>query len=250
MGPVTPDRPGGDRPTPETSAALDPEPSASDREDTATVDPSTPLGELLVAMRSESAAVREAAWGACYQRYHRVVWTRVFYVVRSIPWLAEPGEVAANVASEVFVGLPEAARHYREEGKAEWWLKQVAVRAALRKKEAETGRWATGKKAGQGKPGGPADPGRRYVPFEETADEIIPRLDEIEREERMELDRRLDALRRSPDPTERRWADFLELYRAGYGFKEIGERMGLTEASARNWLWKIRKHLARPLPGG
>ena len=105
------------------------------------------LGELLGAMRSDVEAVREAAWAACYARYHQLVWSRAFYVMRSVAWLAEPREAAADVASDVFVGLPDAARHYREEGRAEWWLKQVAVRTALRRKEALTGRWSSGRKA-------------------------------------------------------------------------------------------------------
>lgn len=246
MEPVISEGTGSATPTPDRPAALGPEQAALDRGRAGPMDPTAALGALLVAMGSESAAVREAAWSACYERFYRVVWTRVFYVVRSIPWLAEPGEVAADVASDVFVGLPEAARHYREEGKGEWWLKQVAIRAALRRKESLTGRWAAGKKARGGESGGPTGPGRRYVSFEETADEILERLDAIEREELMELDRRVEALRASPETTKRRWAEFIDLYRAGYGFTGIGERMGLTEASARNWLCKIRHYLARP----
>lgn len=216
----------------------------------ATVDPGAPLGELLAAMGSGSAALREAAWAACYGRYYQVVWTRVFYVVRSISWLGEPRAIAEDVASDVFVGLPEAAQHYREEGKAEWWLRQIAVRAALRKKEALTGRWATGKKSAAGDRGERGERharGRRYVSFEETADQIVERLDAVEQEELLELSRRRDALRNSTDATKRRWAEFLDLYVAGYDFKQIGERLGLTEASARNWLCKIRKYLAEPI---
>src|SRR5919202_39955 len=118
-----PDRPSRQEPTPDGSATLD---------------PSAPLGELLVAMQSDDAALREAAWAACYERYYQVVWTRVFYVMRSIAWLSEPREAAADVTSDVFVGLPEAAKHYREEGRAELWLARVALRVALRRKRALT----------------------------------------------------------------------------------------------------------------
>jgi RNA polymerase sigma factor (sigma-70 family) len=199
------------------------------------------LGELFAAMCADSAERREAAWAACYERYHAVVWTRAFYIMRSVAWLAEPREAAADVASDVFVGLPDAVRHYREEGRAEWWLKQITVRTALRRKEALTGRWVSGRAA-------PApDAGRRYVSLDDAADEIVARLDVVEREERLELERRRAALRESADAQHRRWDEFLDLYVAGYDFREIGARMGLTEGTARNWLCRIRKHLAQPV---
>src|SRR5215471_5466584 len=108
------------------------------------VDP-PPLGDLLVAMRSSDERTREAAWEACYAHYWRLVWTRAFYVMRTISWLGEPREMAADVTSDVFVGLPDAVKHYQETGKAEQWLKQIAIRTALRQKEALTGRWSSGR---------------------------------------------------------------------------------------------------------
>jgi RNA polymerase sigma factor (sigma-70 family) len=254
MDPLTPERPGGEGPTPHGTAPARPpadlEVPASARParaGAALLDANVQLGQLLVAMCSESATVREAAWAACYEQYYRVVWTRVFYIVRSIGWLPEPGRVAEDVTSDVFVGLPEAALHYRDDGRAEWWLKQVAVRAALRKKESLTGLWATGKRPSERELSDGARAGRRAVSFDETADQIVERLDAVDQEELMELRRRRQALRDSADPKKRRWDAFLELYVQGHDFKEIGARMGLTEASARNWLCNIRKYLARPV---
>jgi RNA polymerase sigma factor (sigma-70 family) len=152
--------------------------------------------------------------------------------------------VAADVTSDVFVGLVEASRHYREEGKAEFWLKQVAVRAALRRKESLTGRWASGTRPRRSGTKGAADRGREHLPFEEVADQIVARLDAVAPEDLLELNQRREVLRTSPDHMQRRWAQFIDLYIAGHGFREIGERMGLTEATARNWLCQIRKYLS------
>jgi RNA polymerase sigma factor (sigma-70 family) len=171
----------------------------------------------------------------------------VFYVMRTIPWAGEPRELAADVASDVFLGLPEAVQHYREEGKPEQWLKQVAVRTALRKKESLTGRWSSGRSGEDRGSSTEKVKGRSFVSFDDSADQIVARLDAVEREELLELDRRREALRTSDDPAKRRWDEFLQLYIEGFEFAEIGKRMGITEASARNWLCKIRKYLAQPL---
>jgi DNA-directed RNA polymerase specialized sigma24 family protein len=78
----------------------------------------------------------------------------------------------------------------------------------------------------------------------------VHRLDAVESDELLELERRLELLRTSAEPAKRRWAEFVALYIDGYGFEEIGARMGLSEGTARNWLCQIRKYLARPVGGG
>lgn len=196
------------------------------------------LGELLLAMRSESEQVREAAWAACYEGYREIVWTRVFYVLRTVSWLREPREATEDVTSDVFVGLIEAAKQYREEGKPEQWLARVAVRAALRAREKLTGEW-------HGRRGTTAS--RRAVSFDDEASAIATELDSIDRDELLELDRRIAALRSSAEVRHQRWAEFIDLYREGYGYEEIGKKLNLTEATARNWLVAIRKHLASPV---
>src|SRR3954468_22555741 len=47
------------------------------------------LGPILVAMGSRDEQTREQAWEACYTHYWRLVWTRVFYVIRTISWLSD-----------------------------------------------------------------------------------------------------------------------------------------------------------------
>ena len=250
MDSLTPDHPSGDRQSYSPKLIIDeltPSRSGSAENGSVAWAATAPLGELFLAMRSEREALREAAWEACYKRCWQLVWTRAFYVMRTVAWLGEPREMAADVTSDVFVGLPDAVRHYRETGAPEQWLKRVAVRTALRRREALTGQWSSGKSGSAGKPNEGVSRGRSYVPYDESAELITSRLDSIDEEERMELERRRAALRNSGDETKRRWDQFLELYVEGYDFREIGARMGLTEATARNWLCKIRKFLAQPL---
>jgi RNA polymerase sigma-70 factor (ECF subfamily) len=45
--------------------------------------------------------------------------------------LLDAPEDAEDVLHDVFVGLPEALRHYQEQGRLGAWLKRLTVRAAL-----------------------------------------------------------------------------------------------------------------------
>ncbi len=166
--------------------------------------------------------------------------------------MREPREVAEDVTSDVFAGLVDAARQYHEEGTAEQWLKQVAIRAALRTKERLTGEWNKQKQGGES--GGATPHGaarsRSFVSFDDQAEMTAGSLDAIQQEELIELEQRVKALRASADPQHRRWAEFIDLYRQGYGYGQIGDRMGITAGTARNWLVAIRKHLAAPASSG
>lgn len=190
------------------------------------------LETLFRTMRSDNAGDVENAWGECYKRYNRKVWSCVFYVIRTIPWLKEPGEVAIDVTSEVFARLPQTLAAYQEVGKAESWLMQVAVRTAIRQKESITGSWSKTKARRVG------------VDLDENAvQSIAASMEETDRDERMELTRRMDEWR--SDPEKARWADLVKLFLEGYGHDEIAERLGITAGTSRTLLWKVRRELGR-----
>jgi DNA-directed RNA polymerase specialized sigma24 family protein len=122
--------------------------------------------------------------------------------------------------------------HYQETGKAEAWLMRVAVRAALREKEAITGAWS--KK------------GSRRIAValnEDTVAEIENLMEGEERDARLELSRRMEAW--AADPEKANWVRFVQLFLEGYGHEEIAEQLGITVGTSRTWLWKIRRELGR-----
>jgi RNA polymerase sigma-70 factor (ECF subfamily) len=191
-----------------------------------------PLDALFHAMQSDDASEAERAWGECYRLYHAKVWSRIFYVLATIPWLKEPREVAVDVTSEVFARLPQSVGNYHEAGKAEAWLMRVAVRAALREKETITGMWS---KKGSRRIGVELN--------EETVSEIENLMEAEERDARLELTRRLEVWAAEPEKSS--WVQFVELFLEGYGHEEIAERLGITVGTSRTWLWKIRRELGR-----
>jgi RNA polymerase sigma factor (sigma-70 family) len=191
-----------------------------------------PLGQLLAMLCSGDPVARERAWAACYEQYGRLVWTRVFFVVRTMPDEPDPRETTADIVSMVFLGLPSAARSYREQGKAEQWLKRVAIRTALRYKESRTGVWHSGESH---EPGAAR---RRQVSLEDVVDEVSALLDEADRADlRLDFRVRLDAWR--ADPGKARWVKWVEMYCAGYAHEEIAQALGITPGVSRNWFKKI-----------
>ncbi len=205
----------------------------------------TPLGQLLVLLRSEDAVARDQAWSACYRQYGKLVWTRVFYVVRTIPNEPDPRETTADIVSTVFLGLPSAARAYREQGKAEQWLKRVAIRTALRYKESTTGVWNSGVRR-EARENDATIP-RRSVTLEDVVEEVSALLDDADQaDRRFEFRCRLDAWR--ADPAKSRWVRWVEMYCDGYSHEEIAAALGISAGGSRNWFKKITMALAeRPL---
>ncbi len=209
------------------------------------------LGELLVDIQSDDEAVYDAAWTACFAGYHGMVFRHALAVLRRVAWLAEPREEALDVASRVLGELRDSARAYRHTGRAgaaEAWLRTVTVRKATRRTEELTGNWNAARTAPHDAERGGGGRGRQYVRLDHSAEEVAARLDAVEPEERLELERRVDALRRSADPTKRRWGQFVDLYIEGHSYRTIAERLGIAEGTAANWMQKICDYLSHP-PG-
>lgn len=199
------------------------------------------LSDLFAQMRDAGdAAAADDAWAEVYRRYHKKVWTRVYYVIRSIGWLREPAEVASDVTGQVFLGLPAAVARYQDIGRAEQWLMNIALRTALRHKESLTGNWSSGRaprrdRAARGS-------GRSYLDIDDAALQIGGIMDEVEADERFELHRHIDSWK--GDPSKQRWVELVELFIAGYSHDEIAAKLQITPGTSRTLLWKIRQHLA------
>jgi RNA polymerase sigma factor (sigma-70 family) len=191
------------------------------------------LATLFREMQSGKPEDAERAWGECYTRYNKKIWSCVFYVIRTIPWLKEPGEVAIDVTSEVFARLPQTLGQYREVGRPESWLMQVAVRTAIRQKASITGDWSS------------AGARRISVDVNDSAvQEIAASMEADNVDARMELTRRMEEWRLDADKA--RWIDLVNLFLEGYGHDEIAKRLGVSPATSRTLLWKIRRELGRP----
>ena len=76
--------------------------------------------ELIALARSGSPE----AIGGLYRAHARSLFALAFRLTSS-------REDAEDVVHDVFLGLPEALRHYEEHGSAEAWLKRVTARVAL-----------------------------------------------------------------------------------------------------------------------
>ncbi len=80
-----------------------------------------PLGAALV---DKARAGDPEALAALYDEYGQRLFGVAYRVTRS-------PEDAADIVQDVFVGLPEALRNYREMGNLEWWLTRVTTLTAL-----------------------------------------------------------------------------------------------------------------------
>lgn len=73
------------------------------------------------------------ALGALYDQFADVLF-------RTARRLNGSSDDAQDVVHDCFVGLPEALRHYNEQGSLESWLKRVVVRLVLMRRRRETRR--------------------------------------------------------------------------------------------------------------
>ncbi|MEJ2679729.1 MAG: RNA polymerase sigma factor, partial [Gemmatimonadota bacterium] len=76
------------------------------------------------ALVEQARAGAPEALAALYKEYGQRLFAVAFRVTRS-------SEDAADVVQDVFVGLPEALRNYREIGNLDWWLTRVTTLTAL-----------------------------------------------------------------------------------------------------------------------
>lgn len=83
-------------------------------------DENLPDAVLVRRVRADSSD----ALAALYRRYGSMVYHVAFRFLAS-------EQDAQDVLQDVFAGLPEALRLYEERGRFEYWLKRLAVRAAL-----------------------------------------------------------------------------------------------------------------------
>lgn len=102
-----------------------------------------------------------------YRRYADSVYTLALRITGS-------REDAEDVLQDLFVSLPRALQNYREEGRFESWLKQVAARIALMRLRSKKRKQ---EQSLEERPG--LDPGRSTNPLEQIAlERAIQRLPE------------------------------------------------------------------------
>ncbi len=95
----------------------------------------TPMPVDSGALIRDARLGRAGALGALYEQHA----ARLLRVAWRITGAVDDAE---DVVHDVFVGLPEALRHYDERGRLDAWLAQVTVRTALMRRRRERRQYA------------------------------------------------------------------------------------------------------------
>ncbi len=164
---------------------------------------------LITAARAGSAE----ALGVLYTRFGASLY-RLAYRLTGSP------DDAEDVVHDVFVGLPEALRHYEERGTLAAWLKRVTARVALMRLR-QRGR-------------------RREVALDATLSAGDPSADE----QHTALRAAVDAL---PHPL--RCVLVLKEIE-GYSHAEVGDLLGISAVASRVRLNRAMKRLRKVLEDG
>ena len=206
-----------------------------------------PLADLLVAIQSPDPRESEQALRECLTRYLDRVYRWAFNVLRSVAGVTELSEEASDVAATVLGNLRHLARDFkpgRYDGSADAWLETVTKRLALRRKA----KWT-----GFTRRDDPAHPrpdwkikGRLMQRIDYLAEQIAAREDDIEREELMELQRRIEALLRSKRKSVRRMAEYAEFYIRGEDPEAIAAHFRVNVKTVGNWPARLRALLGKP----
>lgn len=165
------------------------------------------------ALARAAAAGDIGALGALYDEYAKPLY-------RTALRLSGNSEDAQDIVHDLFVGLPEALRHYDEQGKLDAWLRRIVVRLALMRHR--------------------GDDRRREVPLDAGAEPTsVSRADS--RLEVDEVQRAVDAL-----PTPLRAVLVLKQIE-GYTHDEIAQLLGISAGASRVRLTRALNALGRSL---
>lgn len=175
--------------------------------------PFDPPTRLLAAVR----AGEPDALGVLYSQYA----ARLLLVAQRITLHAHDAE---DVVHDVFVGLPEALRHYAPRGKFSAWLVTCTVRMALMQRRTARRRrelamdeaWPTGE-----------------APHAASRPDLAPELAEVQQ--------RLAALPAG-------FRAVVTLRTEGFTHAEIAETLGISEGNSRIRLARALEQLLAPLP--
>lgn len=162
----------------------------------------TPSPECLARVaRGEPGALAEV-FGAYSRDIHRIAYA-----------VTLSADDADDVVQDVFIGLPEALRSYREQGRFGAWLRIVAARTALMRRRRA----------------------RRNVELSTGARDDRDRSDAVV--ERLTLERALGAL-----PDEMRAVFVLKVIE-GYSHDEIAQQLGIRRGTAEVRLFRAIRRL-------